>query len=170
VAGEKELFGNHAFGYNTVFPLQFTSEDSSFGPSLAKRRSLSLHRIHLAGAAIWILTAMVFSGSGDLGWQNKTLLVSAVALSSVAYWQGWTPSTLRQLISPASGPEKKEHNEPAPVPPPKPVSASSVHMSCRVTPDITGKSPNLLPTIFVIYVRNGRRTRSAVRWRNAQDH
>lgn len=83
---------------------------------------------------------MVFSGPKDLGWQHKALLVSALALSSVAYWQGWTLSTLRQLISPSGS--GKDDNVPAAkdsVPPPKLVSASSVHMTCRVTPDITGE-------------------------------
>jgi len=87
---------------------------------------------------------MVITNPSDLGWQNKALLASALALSSVAYWQGWTPSTLRQLVSP-SEPKKDDSAPPAkdPTPPPKPVSASSVHMSCRVTPDITDEHGRL---------------------------
>lgn len=83
---------------------------------------------------------MVITSPSDLGWQNKALLASALALSSVAYWKGWTPSTLRQLVS-ASESKKDDSAPPAkdPTPPPKPVSASSIHMSCRVTPDITGE-------------------------------
>ncbi|KAG9104641.1 Acyl-coenzyme A thioesterase 12 [Ceratobasidium sp. 370] len=85
---------------------------------------------------------MVISGSSELGWQNKALLLSVVALS-VAYRRGWTPSTLRRLISPPSGAKQEAKQEPISVPPPKPVSASTVHMSWRVTPDVTDEHGRL---------------------------
>ncbi|KAG9126455.1 Acyl-coenzyme A thioesterase 12 [Ceratobasidium sp. 392] len=79
--------------------------------------------------------------ANELGFETKALLLSAVALSSIAYWQGWTPPVLRQLISPPSASKAKE--KPIPAPPPKPVSASSVHMSWRVTPDVTDEHGRL---------------------------
>ncbi|KAG8741927.1 Acyl-coenzyme A thioesterase 12, partial [Ceratobasidium sp. 414] len=86
---------------------------------------------------------MTFSEPSELSLQNKALLLSAVALSSVAYWHGWTPSALRRLISPSSGSKQEAKEEPIPVPPPKPVSASVVHMSWRVTPDVTDEHGRL---------------------------
>ncbi|QRV89995.1 thioesterase superfamily protein [Ceratobasidium sp. AG-Ba] len=86
---------------------------------------------------------MAFSSPSELSSQNKALLLSVAALSSVAYWQGWTTSALRRLIAPSSGPEQKAKEAPMPVPPPKPVSASSVHMSWRVTPDVTDEHGRL---------------------------
>ncbi|KAG8713481.1 Acyl-coenzyme A thioesterase 12 [Ceratobasidium sp. 394] len=85
---------------------------------------------------------MAFSGLDELDLQSKTLLLSAVALSSVAYWQGWTPLTLRRLISPPSGLKQEAKEKPIPAPP-KPVSASTVHMSWRVTPDVTDEHGRL---------------------------
>lgn len=90
------------------------------------------------------LAAMAISVSRNLAWQNKALLASTLALLSVVYWQGWNVSTLRQLISPSD--TKKQGDAPSSndsTPPPKPVSASNVHMSCRVTPDITDEHGRL---------------------------
>ncbi|KAG8680171.1 Acyl-coenzyme A thioesterase 12, partial [Ceratobasidium sp. 395] len=84
---------------------------------------------------------MALSGPSGLSFEGKVLILSAVALSSVLYWRKWTPSTLRPLISTPS--EEKMKEEPTPVPPPKPVSASSVHMSWRVTPDVTDEHGRL---------------------------
>ncbi|CAE6447287.1 unnamed protein product [Rhizoctonia solani] len=87
---------------------------------------------------------MITSVTNDLVWQNKALLMSTLALLSIAYWQGWNTSTLHQLMSPLA-PKGKKTDSPAKdvPPPPKPVSASSVHMSCRVTPDITDEHGRL---------------------------
>ncbi|CAE6527953.1 unnamed protein product [Rhizoctonia solani] len=87
---------------------------------------------------------MVVSATNDLVWQNKALLVSTLTLLSVAYWQGWNASSLRQLVSPLTPKGKNTDVSAKDVPPPpKPVSASSVHMSCRVTPDITDEHGRL---------------------------
>ncbi|CAE6505743.1 unnamed protein product [Rhizoctonia solani] len=87
---------------------------------------------------------MASSGTNELVWQNKALLVSTLALFSIAYWQGWNTSAFRQLVSPQAS---EEQNTSVPTkdlpPPPKPVSASSVHMSYRVTPDITDEHGRL---------------------------
>ncbi|KAH7341474.1 hypothetical protein B0J17DRAFT_261825 [Rhizoctonia solani] len=87
---------------------------------------------------------MITFVTSDLAWQNKALLMSTLTLLSIAYWQGWNTSTLRQLVSPLT-PKEKNINSPASdvLPPPKPVSASSVHMSYRVTPDITDEHGRL---------------------------
>lgn len=84
--------------------------------------------------------------SSDLGdpiLQSKILLLSMVALSSVVYWQGWTPLTLRRLIAPSLGSKQEAKETPVIVPPPKPVAASTVHMSWRVTPDVTDEHGRL---------------------------
>ncbi|GAB1523079.1 hypothetical protein RhiTH_006208 [Rhizoctonia solani] len=87
---------------------------------------------------------MVASVTNDLVWQNKALLVSALTLLSIAYWQGWNTSTFRQLAPPLLRNEQRaEPPTKDTPPPPKPVSASSVHMSCRVTPDITDEHGRL---------------------------
>lgn len=85
---------------------------------------------------------MAISAPSDAGWQSGVLLVSAFALLSVAYWQGWNTSTLRQLVTPTNS-KNNESSQNDVAPPPKPVSASSVHMSCRVTPDITDEHGRL---------------------------
>ncbi|CAE7213188.1 unnamed protein product [Rhizoctonia solani] len=87
---------------------------------------------------------MESSGANDLVWQNRALLVSTLALLSVACWQGWNSSTLRQLVS-SIAPKVQSIDAIAKDthPPPKPVSASSVHMSYRVTPDITDEHGRL---------------------------
>ncbi|KAG8690120.1 Acyl-coenzyme A thioesterase 12 [Ceratobasidium sp. 423] len=87
---------------------------------------------------------MAVSVTNDLAWQNKALLMSTLTILSIVYWQGWNPSTLRQLVF-SLAPKRRNTNastEDVP-PPPKPVSASSVHMSCRVTPDITDEHGRL---------------------------
>ncbi|CAE6409178.1 unnamed protein product [Rhizoctonia solani] len=87
---------------------------------------------------------MVVSVTNDLVWQNKALLVSTLTLLSIAYWQSRNTSAFRQLISPLISKEQSPESLAKDVPPPsKPVSASSVHMSCRVTPDITDEHGRL---------------------------
>ncbi|KAJ1307839.1 hypothetical protein OPQ81_001921 [Rhizoctonia solani] len=70
--------------------------------------------------------------------------MSTLTLLSIAYWQGWNTSTLRQVLSPLvpKGQNTDGATKDVP-PPPKPVSASAVHMSCRVTPDITDEHGRL---------------------------